>query len=350
MNTKRLVLMLCVFLTFQSPQCLADDVGKYIQLHQNSIDGIWSIHSTFSLEVTNVDHSSALDKYSVEYFAENDQERLITRRPGQTITGDFTKNKYDIGIVDVSNGVKGFCRVKNFDGTTDAESGLLPVDSPASATIGAKTYGTLGFLARVYLGFEIVCDTKPKPCALKDVFQVAEEKHVEVKGNIIEITCITSSGKLMVQLDSNLKFMMTGFLVASENGDVSSFKYEKFEKQNGVLLPTAFEQKAGKLRGVGVINYHSVNTKLSDGQMIAFMPSGIPFHDRTKDTSGIWGTGEPLFLFSSNEEAKNWDVKRKKEYHLKSTKANSSFGFMATGSAVAAIGFIMAIILWRLRL
>ena len=312
--TKKTIIVILFFFLVLSPTLKSDDVSKFVRANATNVESLWSIHSNFQIEVTNVKHPKARDSYTVEYFAERSQERWITRRAGKQSIGGFTALKYDIGIEDVSNGVSGFCRVNAFDGTIDSASGLLPVDSPASVVLAARASGKLAFLARLHMGLEILGEPTSRPVALTEFFRSSLDQNAEAIDTMVVLNCSTTDGKLEVVLDPQFGYAIKSYRFLANSGEAMRFSYSDFHKHDVLFLPHAFEQRFGELRGVGKIEYKSVNRKLDDEQLKAYMPSGIPFHDRTKDIAGIWGKSVPLIVFSSNTEAKNWDTDRKKQF------------------------------------
>lgn len=330
----------CAIFAGFSAQGTAADALKFVNIHASAVDGIWSIHANFSVKVTNVERPDASDSYTVEYFGEHDRERWITRREGQHNLGAFTKTKYDTGIEDLSNGINGFCRVQGFDGRNiDSDSGLLPVDSPASALFGPRVSGKVCFLARLHMGLEVLGEARSKPISLAEFFASSTNQTAEVKNDIVELACTTPAGKLEVLLDAKLGYVLKSYRFLIKNGEELSFKYADFQKHDSYYFPHALEHKFGRLLAVAKIEYPSVNQKLEDKQLTTYLPPGIPFHDRKKDVAGIWGNGEPQFLFASKQEAMNWDTERKKAFVKNSTPNNfyRNFAVVLSGTVLVMV-------------
>ncbi len=345
----------------QEPSAL-EDWKVIVKAHSAAVDSFVSLSARV---VTRFQEPEGLTKEERAFFAKQltkyeyrlnaGQEYLKIIRDLGIGVGEFTGNKYRRDTIEILNGDQGYSELKYFDGTLDS-NGSLPIDSPAVGVIGDRKSGPIVVLAKVNLGFEVFdFDKQQGSLRLENLLTRAQEVRLvgrpgdESAEGCYCIDAQFAEAHFRIWLDP-----ATGFAIRKCIGKFTENEYaieysDYSELGSGLFLPKRFLNTQKVLGGQaismhGVSEFDSINDPSVASTMTVNFPRGLPFLDSNRGRSGIWGDGQPEFLFEHDDEAIAWDRARKEKALAKTNAASKTTYYWRFGLLAIVICIVLGLL------
>ncbi len=261
--------------------------------------------------------------------------------------GEFSRREFTTGNRDSSN-CKRFMSMQHFDGRL--LNGQLPIDSPASGTIGPRRSEPFPRVVDAMIDLPVGIGKTSRLWQFADLANtVALEAtpSAETK-NCFVIDLVSSEARLTVWLKPEKQFFIDRYISVFGEATVDR-EVVSYQDCDGIEFPA---QVLCKSREVGQsidvrtqLKVKAIN-KLGNDLEVKF-PEGLPYFDEETGKYGIWGNGAPTRVFRSNEEAIAWSSDEKRMQSARRSR-NAIANYQLWG-ALLFLTFVVALILYRLR-